>query len=84
MQLCPLRHGPNGPMMSFLVIIVVLTIRGIGLILIMLSKAISLYHGEVPCCAIMVSRRSSSFEKIPSVKFPRERPTVFLASLFSY
>jgi hypothetical protein len=49
MWFSPLWRGPNGLMVSFLAITSVLTIRGIGLTVIMLPTAISLHHGEVPC-----------------------------------
>jgi hypothetical protein len=47
MKLCPLRHGPNGLMVIFLVITIVLTVRGIALTIIMISMDILLHCGEV-------------------------------------
>jgi hypothetical protein len=84
MQLCLLRCGPNGPMASFLVINFVLNIRGVGLIDTMISMTISLHHGEVPCCSVLISRRSSSFAKPPSAKSPMGPSVTFLSFLSSY
>jgi hypothetical protein len=63
---------------------IVLTIRSIGLTVIILSMDISLCHGEVPCCVVLISQRSSSFSNLPSTKFPQEPPAFFLASLSYY
>jgi len=84
MQFCLLRHGPNGLMEGFLVITAVLTIRCIGLMVIILSMDMSLHHGEVPCFSVLVSRRSSSFANLPSTKFPLEPSVTFLSFLSSY
>jgi hypothetical protein len=84
MQLCLLRRGPNGPIVRFMVINDVLTILGVRLIVIMISMAISLHHGKVPCSDVLTSRRSSSFANLPSTKSPREPLPVFLASFSSY
>jgi hypothetical protein len=56
MQLCPLQCGPNGQMAILLVITVILTVRGVGLMVIIISTVISLHHGEVPCCVVLISR----------------------------
>jgi hypothetical protein len=84
MQFCPLRRSPNGPMASFLVITAVLTVRGVGLTVIMLSTAISLCHGEVPCYAVLISRRSFSFANLPSAKSLLGPSVTFLSLLSSY
>jgi hypothetical protein len=44
MQLCPLRCGPNGLMARFIAKNVVLTIRGVGIMVIIPSMAIFLCH----------------------------------------
>jgi hypothetical protein len=62
-------HGPNGPMARFLVITIFLTIlehRSNGYIF----QWLYLHHGEVPWGPVLISRRSSNFANIPSVKFP--------------
>jgi hypothetical protein len=84
MQFCPLRRGPNGLMARFLVITIVLTIWGVGLMVIMISTTISLHYGEVPCCAVLISRRSSSFANLPSAKSPLEPSVNFLSFISSY
>jgi hypothetical protein len=84
MQLCPLRRGPNGLMARFLVITVVLTIRVIGLMVIMPPMVIFLHHGEVPCCVVLVSRRSSDSGILPSAQFLLELSVTFLSFLSSY
>jgi hypothetical protein len=55
MQFYLLRHGPNGMMASFLVITIVLTVRGVCLMVIMLPTIISLDHGEVPHGVVLIS-----------------------------
>jgi hypothetical protein len=81
---CPLWRGPNGLMVRFLAITVVLIIWGVRLMVIMLSTAILLRRGEVPCCIVLISRQSSSFTNLPSVKSPLEPFANFLSFLSSY
>jgi len=50
----------------------VLPVRGIGLMTILFPMTIFLHHGEVPCEAVLISRRSSSFVNFPSTQFPLE------------
>jgi hypothetical protein len=64
----PLWHCPNGLMVIFQAITVVLNVWSVGLTVIMFSTAILLRHGEVPCCTVMISQRSSIFENLPSAK----------------
>jgi hypothetical protein len=82
MQFYPLWRGPNSLMMNRWAITVVLTIQVIELMVIMLPTAISLFHGEVSCCVVLISRQSSSLENLPSVKSPLG-PSVTFISLFS-
>jgi hypothetical protein len=84
MQLCLLWHGPNGSMVSFMDITVVLTIMDVVLTIIMLPMVILLCHGEVTLGAVMISRQSSSFANLPSTKSPPEPPVTFLSFLSSY
>jgi hypothetical protein len=44
MQFYPMRHGPNGPMVIFMAINYVLTIQGVGIMVIIISMAILLFH----------------------------------------
>jgi hypothetical protein len=71
-QLCPLWHGPNGPVEKFLIINSFLPIQFVGLTIILSPMAILLHHGEVPCDAVLISWRSSNCEKFLSTKFPLE------------
>jgi hypothetical protein len=84
MQFCPLQRGPNGMMASFLVIIDVLTIRVIELMVIMPPTVIFIFHGEVPCCAILVSQRSLDYGILPSAQFLLDLSVTFLYFLSSY
>jgi hypothetical protein len=76
-QFCPLWHGPNGLVMNFMIINAFLPIRAIGLTVILSLMAILLRHGEVPCDAVLISRRRSNFANFPYAKFPREPSVTF-------
>jgi hypothetical protein len=56
MRFDPLQSSPNGLMESFWEITVVLTVQVVGLMVIIISMAISLCHGEVPCCVVLISQ----------------------------
>jgi hypothetical protein len=71
-------------MARFFTINVVLTICGVGLMVILFPMAILLHHGEVPCDAFLISQRSSSFENFPSAKYPLDPFVTFRSLIFSY
>jgi hypothetical protein len=76
-QLCSLRRGPNGLMVSCLTINAFLPIWGISLTVILFPTTILLCYGEVPCDVVLISRRSSNFANFPSAKFPLEPSVTF-------
>jgi hypothetical protein len=84
MWLSPLQCGPNGLMARFMAITAILTVWGIGLMIIILSTTIFLCRGEVSGCAVMISQRSSSFANLPSAKSLLEHSATFLSLLSSY
>jgi hypothetical protein len=83
-QFCLLRRGPNGLMVRFLTMNVVLTIRGASLMVILCPMNILLLHGEVPCGTILISQRSPNFANFPSAKFPMEPSVTFRYLISSY
>jgi hypothetical protein len=80
MWLCLLQRSHNGLKTRFLVLIVVLTIWDVDQNVIMPPMVILLRHGEVPCCVVLISRRSSSFSNLPPARSPLEHSTTFLSS----
>jgi hypothetical protein len=82
-HLCPLWCCLNGLVVSCLTINSFLPIRGVGIMVILFSMAIFLCYGEVPCDAVVISRRSSSFVNFPFAKFPLEPSITFRSLLFS-
>jgi hypothetical protein len=53
--LCPLWHGPNGKMASYLYINIFIPVRSVGIMVIMSRTTILLFHGDVPFVAILIS-----------------------------
>jgi hypothetical protein len=84
MRFYPLWRSANGLMARFLAITVVLIIWGVGQMVIIFSMTILLHHGEVPCCVVLISQRSSSFANLPFVKSLLEHYATFLSFLSSY
>jgi hypothetical protein len=76
-QFCPLRHGPNGMMVSLLTKNSFLPVRGISIMVILFPMDIFSRHGEVSCGIVMLSQQSSSFANFPSAKFPLESSVIF-------